>query len=352
MKVSVLGAGAIGSMFGGLLQQHSSALEVLLVTRGEHGETISQRGASDLAGPWGKQSVAIQNTQDIAAIADSDYVFLTVKSQGTEAAIRAAQPYLGDATIVSIQNGINDHLLLEYVNPDHLVMGMTATNVALLTPGEVSLQLDGLTVLGPAASCPMGQHVTGATNLLKRIRTAGLKFLAHPNALGMRYNKLTINALGYASCLSASNFITECLCHTTWRQVVGRPIVEECLRVYEAAQIKLEPVPGRSNLVKLQRLMRMLERPVLRGAISFWARQIYNRRPIVFSLYQDLLHGKMTEVEHNNGEDVRLARTARTAAPINQEIGRMVHELESRPDNTFFDRQEVINRLQAQQKEV
>ena len=100
MKVSVLGAGAIGSMFGGLLQQHSSDLEVLLVTRGEHGETISQRGAIDLAGPWGKQSVAIQNTQDIAAIADSDYVFLTVKSQGTEAAIRAAQPYLGAATIV------------------------------------------------------------------------------------------------------------------------------------------------------------------------------------------------------------------------------------------------------------
>jgi 2-dehydropantoate 2-reductase len=352
MKVSVLGAGAIGSMFGGLLQQQARDLEVLLVTRGEHGKTLSQRGVIELVGPWGKQSVPIKNTQDVAAIAGSDYVLMTVKSQGTEDAIRAAEPYLGNATVVSIQNGINDHLLLKYVAPDHLVMGMTATNVALLTPGEVSLQLDGFTIFGPAAGCSMGQHVTQATNLLKRIRVVGLKFLAHPNALGMRYNKLTINALGYASCLSASNFITECLCHTTWRRVVGRPIVEECLRVYEAAQIELEPVPGRSDLARLQRLMRTLERPVMRGVISFWARQIYKRRPIVFSLYQDLLHGKTTEVEHINAEIVRLSRTAGTAAPINQEIVRMVHELESRSNNTFFDRQEVIDRLQAEQRVV
>ena len=163
----------------------------------------------------------------------------------------------------------------------------------------------------------------------------------------MRYNKLTINALGYTSCLSASNFIAEALGHRGWRRTVGRPLVQECRRVYEAAGIRLEPVPDRSNLPKVERLMRVLDRPLLGDAVRFGAKQIFRRRPIVFSLYQDLVRGKPTEVDHVNGEIVRLAESAGTAAPINAEVARMVHELEGRPTGSFFTREEVIERLRG-----
>ena len=334
-------------MFGGLLQKKAADVDVLLVMRGEHGRVVGERGAIDLVGPWGRHALPIKSTNDVAEIAGSDFVLLTVKSQGTREAAEAASPHWGDATVVSIQNGINDHILSDFVPADRLVMGMTATNMAIFVPGEVSMQLDGLTVFGPPQSGTIGPHVTATAELFERITGVGLRFLAHPKALGMRYNKLTINALGYASCLSASNFVTEALAHRGWRQTVGRPIVHECRRVFDAAGIKLERVPDRSNLPKLERLMRMLDRPLLSSIIRFGARRIYTRRPIVFSLYQDLIHGKSTEVDHINGEIVRLAATAGTTAPINAQVCRMVHELEARDDGSFFTRDEVIECIAA-----
>src|SRR5690606_13163182 len=114
----VLGAGAIGSMFGGLLQQKAPDVEVLLVARGEHGRVLGERQAIMLVGPWGRHSVPIRSTTDVADIAGSDFVLVTVKSQATEEAARSAQPYWGEATVVSIQNGINDHVLGQFVPPD------------------------------------------------------------------------------------------------------------------------------------------------------------------------------------------------------------------------------------------
>ena len=235
MKVSVLGAGAIGSMLGGLLARDAPDLEVVLIARGEHGRVLAERGRINLDGPWGRWDVPVASSTDPAAVASSQFVFVTVKSQDTEAAAEAAAPHWGDATIVSIQNGINDHRLAKFVEPARLAMGMTATNMALVEPGRVSLQLGGATIFGPPAgreTCGEMAASEAAAQLLSQIRWPSLRFLAHPNAVGVRYNKLAINALGYASCLSASNFITEAIAVGPWRNSVGLPIVRECDRVF------------------------------------------------------------------------------------------------------------------------
>ena len=81
-----------------------------------------------------------------------------MKSHASEQAARAAAPYWTDATVVSIQNGINERLLARHANLRQLVMGMTATNIAIVEPGRVSLQLGGATILGP----PLGPRGVGA----------------------------------------------------------------------------------------------------------------------------------------------------------------------------------------------
>ena len=210
MKISIVGAGAIGSMLGGLLQRDAAGDDVLLVVRGPHGKAIQESGTIELLGPWGTRSQAIASTNDMAEIAGSDVVIITTKSQATEEALTAAQPHLGGAVVCSIQNGINDHTFARYVPLDRLVMGMTATNMAIATPGRVSLQLDGFSVFGPAAGGSMHAGVQKVVDLFRRIQCPGLDFEAHANALGMRYNKLAINVIGYASCLSASNFHSRC----------------------------------------------------------------------------------------------------------------------------------------------
>lgn len=347
MKISVLGAGAAGTLLGGLLQHDAPELEVTLIVRGEHGRVIQERGSVLLRGPWGTWEVPIRSSFEPSAIADSQFVLVTVKSQATQEAAAAAQPYWGGATVVSIQNGINDYVLSRYVEPDKLVMGMTAMNMAVDEPGSVSLLLSASTVVGPAAGQPSGPQVGAAAELLGRIRRPSLKFAAHPDALGTRYNKLAINALGYASCMSASNLITEALAYGPWRDAVGLPIVRECRRVFARAGIRLRRIPGIPSLPRLERLMRLMGTPVLGPMICFGARQLFNRKPIVLSLLQDLQRGKKTEVGYVNGEVVRLAESLGTSAPVNAEVVRAVHELEERGDGTFFARDEVVRRFRA-----
>ncbi|MGD9633263.1 MAG: ketopantoate reductase family protein [Pirellulales bacterium] len=348
MKVSVLGAGAIGSMIGGLLAHDAEDVEVVLITRGEHARKIADRGTITLEGPWGRREVRVAVSDDPSAVSGSEFVLVTTKSQDTEAAAAAGAPHWGGATIVSIQNGINDARLLKFVEPTRLVMGMTATNMALVEPGRVSLQLGGATIVGPpaGAGAAVGMSASdAAAKLLSRIACPSLQFLAHPNAVGARYNKLAINALGYASCLSRSNFITEALAHRGWRNTVGLPIVRECGRVFEASGIKLERIPGVPSLPRFQRLMRRMNRPLMGPVIAFVLRRLYNRRPIIFSLQRDLERGKTTEVEFVNGEVVRLAESQGGAAPMNRLVVQLVRELEGRGAGSFFSRDEVLARF-------
>ena len=288
MKVSVLGAGAVGSMLGGLLQLGGDDLEVVLVVRGEHGRVIGERGTILLDGPWGTRAVPIASSGDVAAMAGSDFVLVTVKSQDTLEAARLAAPHLGGATVVSIQNGINDARLAAHIDPRQTVMGMTATNMATVEPGRVSLQLGGATVLGTPTGQNNAERVRQAVELLGRIRCPQLSFHAHNNVLGVRYNKLAVNALGYASCLSASNFITEALACGPWREAVGLPIVRECGGVFDRAGIKLERIPGVPSLARLERFMRLMGAPIVGPLITLAARRVFDRKPILFSLQQGL----------------------------------------------------------------
>jgi 2-dehydropantoate 2-reductase len=345
MRISFLGAGAIGSMFGGLLKRDAPELDVLLVTRGEHGRAVRERRSIELVGPWGAEVQSIAGSQDAADIAGSDIVVLTVKSQDTRSAMQSALPYLGDAIVASIQNGINDQALLEFVPAARLVMGMTATNMNALAPGRVNMQLDGPTIFGPPGREPLGSAVEQVIDVFQRINCPGISFLANENVLGIRYNKLTINVLGSASSMSASNFITDALCDGTWRAAVGWPLIRECRRVFDAAGVRLEPIPGRSNIMRIEKLLRQLDTPLLGPIVRFGARQFYGNRPVLFSLLKDIERGKPTEVEYINGEIVRLAKSCGTTAPVNELVVRMVHELEARGDGTFFTRDEVVSRM-------
>ncbi|MGI9455198.1 MAG: ketopantoate reductase family protein [Aeoliella sp.] len=350
MKISFLGAGAIGSMFGGLLKHHAPKLDVLLLVRGEHGEAIAREGTVKLLGPWGTLQVPIDWSFEPADIAGSDYVFITVKSQAAGEALRQAADHLGDASVISIQNGINDEVFAKYVPLERLVMGMTSTNMVIDEPGRVSMQLDGHTIFGPPAGVSlngesMNEQTDDVVSLLRRIDCPGLQFSASDQLLGVRYNKLIINALGYASCLSASNFITEALAYRPWRVGVGMPIVAESKRIIAASGVDLQPIPGRSDLSRIESLMQALSLPIIGRIVRLAIQGKFNRKPIVFSLYQDLKRGKLTEVDHINGQLVRLAKSVGVESPVNAKIVALTHELESRPAGSFYDRQEVIDSI-------
>jgi 2-dehydropantoate 2-reductase len=347
MKITVLGAGAVGSMIGGLLKADAPEFEVTLVGRGEHGNAMERRKTLVVEDGKISREIAIECTSDVSAAAGSQILLLTVKSQDTEAMMRSVKPYLGDAILVSIQNGINDGLLSTYVPIDRLVMGVTATNVYVSEPGRVRLQLGGATVFGPPRNGRLGAAVKYATDVCDRIRSESLRFLATADLVAMQYHKLTINAVGYASCLSASNFISDALCHGPWRTVVGLPLLRECQRLVESAHVRMQRIPGTPSLRRLSYLLQGMNAPVVGPLLSYAADHLYNRRPIEFSLLQDLRHRKHTEVNYINGEFVRLGESLREKAPLNRVVASMANELEERGDGSYFTRDEVIRRFQS-----
>ena len=342
MKVTVIGAGAVGSWFGGLLAHHHPRTEVLFLARGPHREQIHRTGRVILKGRGGARNAPVTIADDVAQIAGSDFVLLTVKSRATEDAIRSSQPHLGNATVISIQNGINQHVLTKYLPPERLVMGVTATNMAILEPGTVNLQRDGPSLLGPPSQEMSMDQTQKAVRML---RTTGMTICSEPNILGAQYNKMAFNALGCAAALSESNIISDGILHDRWRACVAVPLHRECKIILEQAGIEITRTPGLSDVYRFGRLLQTLGAPISGKITKGVARMFFSKRPVLFSVYLDLKAGKPTEVESINGEIVRLAQKCGCRAPYNEKVVELVHELERREARMFLPREEVIARF-------
>ncbi len=337
MKVVILGAGAVGSMVGGLLKHRAPEVDVRLLARGAHGEAMQGQGGVHLQGPWGTVHVALPVTTHPAELRGADFVILTVKSQATEGAIRSVSQHLNGAVLISLQNGINQHVLAEYVPADKLVMGLTTTIIAIHDPGSVVLVRNGPTFLGPSTSNASMHSAQMAAALLK---PTGLPIVLQPDILGAQYNKLVFNALGTAAALSASDFLTEAILHRPWRDAVGIPLHRESLEVLDRTDTRIRRLPSGADVYRMGRLLRTLNRPVIGPLTSMVARRITGRRPFRFSVHRDLSQGKSTEVDYINGELVRLAKKSGMPAPLNEKIVEWVHKIEQ--CGKFYSREEVI----------
>ncbi|MFV2066261.1 MAG: ketopantoate reductase family protein [Pirellulales bacterium] len=342
MKVTVLGAGAVGAMLGGLIRQHDAQVDLLLVARGAHAARMRETGHVVLEGSWGAYRPAVRVIEDLSDVAGSDYILLTVKSQDTETVMRQAADFLGQAVVISVQNGINQHVLANYVRPDRLLVGMTATNMAMLEPGAIRLQRNGITVVGPPHSAMPDDILQRATALLQ---TTALPVEAQRSILGVQYNKLLINTMGYASVLSDANFITDGILNRAWRRAVALPLLAEGLQALDAAGIELGRTPGISDVLRFRRLLYLLDKPLVDRAVHAIVTRRRKSRRIVYSVYQDLLRGRETEIEFINGEIVHLAEFHGGRAPYNRLVVAMVHELEQRAPSSFFSHAEVIDRF-------
>jgi 2-dehydropantoate 2-reductase len=339
-KVSVLGAGAVGSIFGGLIRLRDPAVDVVMIGRGAHGERMCRTGHLALETPWGTHTVSVRGTNDLAEIAGSDLVLLTVKSQDTEAAIRGASAYLGSAVVATLQNGINQRVLVRHVAPDRLVMGMTATNMKIAEPGIVALQRNGITVVG---SCTQSAECPAVQTAVRILGGSGLKVVPSDDIVGSQYNKLLLNTLGYSSVLSGTDFISEGILYGPWRHTVAIPLLDEGMEILRRAGIRLNATPGLSDVHRFRHLLHLLEQPFVGATARFAAKLFRPRRPLVFSVYQDLIRRRRTEIDFVNGEIVELARSHGGAAPRNAKVVELVRELERRHDGTFFSRDEVID---------
>ncbi len=293
MKVAVMGAGAIGCFYGGLLARAGAA--VTLIGRRQHVDAIGERGLLlEMGGET--HGVPVDATTAASGVAGARLVLFCVKSGDTETVGGEIAPHLHpDAAILSFQNGVDNAERLQAVlgRPVAPVAVYVATEMA--GPGHVRHHGRGELAIGPCR---------GSGEILALFAAAGIPARISENAIGALWGKLVVNcaynALSALTQVPYGRMIRQAGVEDVMRDVVG-----ECRAVAEASGVSLAP-------------------DILDGVLGLAATM-----PEQFSsTAQDLRRGKPTEIDHLNGFVVRKGAALGVPTPANRVLLTLVKAAE------------------------
>jgi 2-dehydropantoate 2-reductase len=148
MRIAVIGAGAMGSVFGARLL--SPGVEVMLFDINEpHVQAVRARGLT-LGDAAGERLVTIAATARIAEVTDADLALVVVDSNATaDVAPLLPGVLTKDGVALTLQNGIgNVEALAATLGVDRVIAGSTYNSAAFIAPGHVRHTNVGPTVIG------------------------------------------------------------------------------------------------------------------------------------------------------------------------------------------------------------
>lgn len=295
MKIAVMGAGAVGCYYGGMLARAGHA--VTLIARPAHVEAIRRDGLR-METPTFSGQVPVLASIDPVAIREARVILCCVKSTDTEQAARAMAPYVNDeAVILSLQNGVDNADRLQAVlgRPVSPAVVYVATDMA--GPGHVRHHGRGELVLGPEA---LSEAVR------QQFSDAGIPILLSDNVRGTLWAKLILNcawnALSAITDLPYGRLFASPGIESTMRHAV-----DECLAVARAEGISL-PGDVWESVEQIARTM-----PTQRSSTA-----------------QDIARGKRSEIDHLNGYIMRRGEALAIPTPVNRVLHTVVRTIELR----------------------
>lgn len=296
-----MGAGAIGSLYGGMLS-HAGESEVILVGRRPHVEAIRKNGLK-LKGVLGSHNIHLNATDSPRQITKADVVFITTKTYDTlTAASRVRHLTDGGAYVIVLQNGLGTEKEVEESLSTTRVLRATTCMGALMTrPGEITVTGQGLTEIGSHYADNM-EFVEQIATLLKH---AGFQVKTSDNIEGVVWTKTIVNC--GVNPVGALTGLTngEVYGNKALRGLVLR-LVKEAAEVAKALGVKLtteDPV-----------------RYTLGTAKATGAN--------VNSMLQDIRARKKTEIDSITGEVIRLAHEMGIETPTSEAVCALVKALE------------------------
>lgn len=299
MRIAIIGAGAMGSLFGSFL---SSAAEVCLVDPyEEHVRTITEKGLT----VEGVDGTA--RTCRLSAVTDSgqiqpgfDLAILFTKSYLTESAARTALPLLGgEGRILTLQNGVgNRETIASVVREDRVMAGVTSHGGTLLGPGRIRHGGEGPTHIGGS-----GEATEAVVDVF---RAAGIETRLSEDVDSLLWGKLIINVgiNALAAVLRVPN------------GVLGR--TPECEPIMAGAVAEATAVAERLGI-------RLPYENPLSHVRTVCEKTAANRA----SMLQDILRGARTEVDVINGAVVREGKAVGIPTPVNRFLWETVKALEA-----------------------
>jgi 2-dehydropantoate 2-reductase len=188
MNIVVYGAGAIGSLFGGLLSKKNN---VILIGRKPHVYAIKKNGLII----QGKTKLNIEIPADVSIDDFSlipDLLILTVKSYDTENAIKEAKPFIkSDTVVMSLQNGLDNIEKIEkHIIKENIIVGITTNGAVFSKPGIIVHTGIGKTTLGEL-TCEKTKRIT---KIVDTFNKSGVKTTINNDILSEIWIKAIINS--------------------------------------------------------------------------------------------------------------------------------------------------------------
>jgi len=317
MRFVVLGAGALGCVFGGRLAQ--AGHEVTLVARGEHFTAMKNDGLTLLT-QNGSFRPALRVVDAPQTVKESDVTLVTVKARDT-AEILLASKHLFDRTMfVSFQNsGEKDELLCRYVGAKSVIGGASMVGATLVKPGLVEETFKGKTWLG---ELPRGTSER-AEQLCKVLDDAGLSTDATANIAAVKWAKL-IQYCAFASISALTRLRLYNIMRDPTLLDTYIELLREGSRVMKAAGIEPEDYKG---LPPVKKILELPKEVLIQEYLERSQKLTSSHEKV--SMLQDVLRSRPTEADATLDFVIKKAAEEGVNTPIMKAVYALIHGLET-----------------------
>jgi 2-dehydropantoate 2-reductase len=295
-RVVIVGAGAVGCYFGGMLAR--AGIPVILIGRAPHVDAIRKDGLF-LQRKDFEEYVRVDASTDITAVRQGTIVLLCVKTIDTESAAAALAPYVGpDAVVVSFQNGVDNAERIQRAIGIPAIPAVVYVACAMTGPGRVTHNGRGDIVIGPRSV--ITDRISGLFN------AAQIPCRVSQNIDGELWTKLLMNcAYNAVSAITHSQY--RALKEDTEIQNVMKELIREVVDVGTAAGVVL---PNAEQMIEAA------------------TRLGESMADATSSTEQDLGRGRPTEMDSLNGYIVRRGRELGVSTPVNTTVYALVKLIE------------------------
>jgi 2-dehydropantoate 2-reductase len=304
-NIVVLGAGAVGCYFGGMLAR--AGHKVTLVARAEHVDAIAQHGLHMDCQSF-QEYVAISASTELAVVAQADLILLCVKSPDTTKTIKAITPYLQKHTeILSLQNGVDNCERIRAVVGNSVFPAVVYVATIMAGPGRLKHLGRGELAIGQSED---GHNPVDAasqlTALAKLLTEGGVPCAVSPDIRKDQWSKFLVNC-SYNAISAIGQLTYGKMVQTEAVSVLINQLGSEVVSIAQHQGIAL-------TLQEAQQVNDMIPK-TMPGQLS--------------STAQDLARKKPSEIEFLNGLIVRKGQEYGIATPANQSVYALVKMLEN-----------------------
>jgi 2-dehydropantoate 2-reductase len=312
MKICVIGAGGMGSVFGGLLTQ--AGHDVTLVdTWAEHVAAVNARGLR-LDGVKGELLVRVAATTTVPRALGADLAMIWTDANNTRRAAEAAAAALAqDGFAITLQNGIgNVETLVEVLGRPRVAAGSSMCSAAMRGPGHASFTHMGMTSVGEIDR----EATPRVARLRQALADAGFEARIHPDIMALVWTKFAHNCAINAICATTGLRVGE-VARVAALDRLQDHVIDEILAVTRAKGVTLDD-------------------PDFRAHVKAHCWQKFNRP----SMLQHVEAGKRTEIDALNARLVEEGRGLGVPTPYNDALACLLKGVEHK-------RREAAGRTEA-----